>query len=96
MEYVSGNVKSPTIDAPRGLVGLGHKKNHLALHEYLKVRKKAREDAEQYRLMYVAVTRARQRLCICQYGNKLTGLVKVIQQGLGQEAMASMKIRQPQ
>jgi ATP-dependent exoDNAse (exonuclease V) beta subunit len=81
---LDGRTKDLAIDSRIGLVATKYGKAPGMMHRFLTELKKKREEDEELRVLYVALTRAQERLCICLYparGHKT--ISKVISDAVG-------------
>ncbi len=93
---LAGKTKELAIDARTGLVATKFGKVPAMMHAYLSELRKAREEEEELRVLYVALTRAKERLCICLYpdrGHKT--LSKIIGDAVGQVPPPGVRVRDP-
>ena len=76
--------KDLIIEPRLGLVAAKFSQAPSLIYRFLLERKREREESEELRVLYVALTRAKQRLCVCLYpkGGPST-LSKVIQAHIG-------------
>jgi len=62
---LSGRARELVVDPALGLVATKFSKGEAMMHKLLTEKRKRRDDEEERRVLYVALTRAESRLCIC-------------------------------
>jgi ATP-dependent helicase/nuclease subunit A len=62
---LAGRMREVVVDPALGLVGTKFSRGQSLIHKLLTEKKKRREDEEEKRVLYVALTRAQTRLCVC-------------------------------
>jgi ATP-dependent exoDNAse (exonuclease V) beta subunit len=62
---LSGRARDVVVEPSLGMVAAKFSKGQSIAHKFLTDRRKRRDDEEEKRVLYVALTRARKRLCIC-------------------------------
>jgi ATP-dependent exoDNAse (exonuclease V) beta subunit len=65
-----GNARELAAEPRRGLVATKFGKGQCTMHKLLTEWRKARDEEEEMRVLYVALTRAQHRLCLCLYPPK--------------------------
>jgi ATP-dependent helicase/nuclease subunit A len=95
---LGGNPKDLAIDAQLGLAATKFGQTPQCLmHRWLSDRKRDKEEQEELRVLYVALTRAKSRLCICVYpprGRKT--LSKAIGDAIGSQPPPGVRVRAPE
>ncbi|MEZ0324450.1 MAG: UvrD-helicase domain-containing protein [Fimbriimonas sp.] len=92
---LEGRTKDLAIDSRVGLVATKFGKVPAMMHRYLSELKKLREEEEELRVLYVALTRAKTRLCVCLYptrGHKT--ISKIISDAVGQVPPPGVIVRE--
>ena len=85
-KLVSSN-REVVVEASRGCVAVKFGKTPATIYTHMQERRKQRDLAEEMRVLYVAMTRARKRLCICLYPKSSVDTVsKRIQSTFGESA----------
>jgi ATP-dependent exoDNAse (exonuclease V) beta subunit len=94
---LDGRKRNLVVDARLGWVATKFGPRSGMMFRYLEELKKAREEDEELRVLYVALTRAKQRLCICMYpdrGHKT--LSKIIRGAIGKIPPPGIVVRSPE
>ncbi len=88
--------KELTVEPRLGLVATRFGKAPCMMHRWLSELKREREEAEELRVLYVALTRAEKRLCICLYPPRnYRTLSKAILDVVGQNPPPGVRVREP-
>jgi ATP-dependent exoDNAse (exonuclease V) beta subunit len=83
------------VDTKKGLVATKFGKGQCTVHKLLTELKKARELEEEERVLYVALTRAKRRLCVCLYPQRTDLTVsKLLHRFLGDPPPPSVTVRE--
>lgn len=91
MESTSRDV---IVDPDLGLVVCRFGKGTSTMYKLLAEKRQAREFQEEERIMYVALTRARERLCICTYPSRRDVTVsKIVTDFLGNTPNPTLRVR---
>jgi len=64
---LTGNARELVAEPRWGMIATKFGKGQCLMHKFLTERKKQRDEAEELRVLYVALTRAKSRLCVCLY-----------------------------
>lgn len=92
------NAPGDLLVEPRlGLIATKYGRFPSLIYKYLADRKRGRDEAEELRVLYVALTRAQQRLCICLYPPKRDRTVsKIISEAVGSPPPPGIRVRDSQ
>lgn len=82
---LGARAESVEVDPRLGLVAAKFNKTNSVIHAWLNQRRKDREIEEEMRVLYVAMTRAKKRLCIAAHPSTRTAncLAKTVAKGIG-------------
>lgn len=93
-ERMVRNAQDLVIEPRFGLVATKYGKVACLMHRYLTERKKRRDEAEELRVLYVALTRAKSRLCLCIYPPKnYRTLSQTLQELMGDPPPSGVRVR---
>jgi ATP-dependent helicase/nuclease subunit A len=88
------SAKDLVVEPRLGIVASKYGKVACLMHKFLSDRKKERDEQEELRVLYVALTRAKERLCICLYPPKRDRNVsKIIRDVLGTQEVPTIRYR---
>lgn len=91
MGKTGGGNKGLQFDFRSGLIGLSKGMSNTYASRWVTELNKKAEKEEQMRLLYVALTRAKKRLSLLEWGTSPANQLKVIQSNIGAEAFASLQ-----
>lgn len=91
---LSGRMRDVVVDPSTGMVATKFSKGQAMAHKYLTEKRKRQDDEEEKRVLYVALTRAQKRLCICLTPATSTPTVsKLIESVIDPAQMPGIRIR---
>lgn len=91
---LAGRAREVIVDPSQGLVATKFGRNASLMHKLLTENRKRREDEEEKRVLYVALTRAQERLCICIMPATNTATASKLLSGvIDPERMPGLRIR---
>jgi ATP-dependent exoDNAse (exonuclease V) beta subunit len=91
---LSSRARDVVADPALGLVATKFSKGQSLAHKFLSEKKKRREDEEEKRVLYVALTRAQNRLCICLFPpSNYPTISKLIEGVIDPEQMPGLRVR---
>ena len=92
---LSGQARDVVIDPIDGLVAAKFGKGQSTMHKLLTEKKKRKEDEEENRVLYVGLTRAKKRLCICYFppGNATT-VSKLLEGVVDPQQLQGLRVRE--
>lgn len=94
---LTGNARELVAEPRWGMLATKFGKGQCLMHKFLTERKKQRDEAEELRVLYVALTRAKTRLCICLYPPRRDRTVsKMLQEILGDPPPPGIRVRNSQ
>lgn len=89
-----GAAKDLVVEPRLGIVASKYGKVACLMHKFLTDRKKERDEKEELRVLYVALTRAKERLCICLYPPKRDrNISKIVLDVLGSQEVPTIRYR---
>lgn len=91
------NARELVVEPRRGLVATKFGKGQCTMHKLLTEGRKARDEEEEMRVLYVALTRAKHRLCLCLYPPKRDRTVsKMLDEMIGDVPPPGVRVRDSQ
>jgi ATP-dependent exoDNAse (exonuclease V) beta subunit len=81
------------VDARQGIVTGKYGKEQCLMHKFLAESRKQQATDEELRVLYVALTRAKSRLCICLYPTAGTDTISKRLAGILKDPLPGMKVR---
>jgi ATP-dependent helicase/nuclease subunit A len=90
---LEGKTSELLVDPRRGLVATSFGRGQGLMHRYLDWVRKARAKEEELRVLYVAMTRAKARLCICLYEANDNSASRIIGKTVGEGALPGVRVR---
>jgi ATP-dependent exoDNAse (exonuclease V) beta subunit len=91
---LAGRARDVVVDPSQGMVACKFGKGQSIMHKLLSDKRKALDEAEERRVLYVAFTRAQKRLCICLVPPSNTSTASKLLEGLFDPTqMQGLKIR---
>lgn len=92
---LTGRARDVVIDPTEGLVASKFGKGQSTMHKLLTEKRKRRDEEEEKRVLYVALTRAKSRLCICYFppGNAPT-VSKLLEGVVDPQQLPGLRIRE--
>lgn len=94
---LAANARDLVVEPRMGLVATKYGKGQCLMHKFLTERRKRRDEEEELRVLYVALTRPKQRLCVSLYPPRRDRTVsKMLQELLGDPPPAGVRVRDSQ
>ncbi|MGV3616226.1 MAG: UvrD-helicase domain-containing protein [Fimbriimonas sp.] len=94
---IVANARELVVEPRRGVVATKFGKGQCTMHKLLTEGRKARDEEEEMRVLYVALTRAKHRLCLCLYPPKRDRTIsKLFDEMLGEVPPAGVRVRDTQ
>lgn len=94
---LTANARDLVAEPRLGLVATKYGKGQCLMHKFLTERRKQRDEEEEMRVLYVALTRAQHRLCVCLYPPKRDRTIsKLMQDILGDPPPPGVRVRDSQ
>lgn len=91
------NARELVVEPRRGLVATKFGKGQCTMHKLLTEGRKIRDEEEEMRVLYVALTRAKNRLCLCLYPPKRDRTVsKMLDEMIGDSPPPGVRVRDTQ
>lgn len=94
---LTATARDLVIEPRLGLLATKYGKGQCLMHKFLTERRKQRDEEEELRVLYVALTRAQNRLCICLYPPRRDRTTsKMLAELLGDPPPSTIRVRQSQ